>query len=155
MIDLLNRPRPPRFFNLDAEPLPDQDPLAWSHYMEALAALDQHSIAQERVRRFADWRVSTVFLGLDPQYGGGGPVGPAMIFESMVFGGPLDLESYRSATRAQAHRGHAELLARARAVPLLRELLWIVEDSVRQAMAEHPDDVFAELQRWAAQRPRL
>ena len=54
--------------------------------------------------------VSTVLLGLDHRFGGDGP---PIIFETMVFGGPLDGEQDRYATRAEAEAGHAAMVARA------------------------------------------
>jgi hypothetical protein len=56
-------------------------------------------------------RVSTVFLGLDHNMrSSGDPV----LFETMIFGGPLDSEQWRYATYAQAERGHAEAVTKAR-----------------------------------------
>lgn len=49
-----------------------------------------------------DVRVSTVWLGLDHSIDG-----PPIIFETMVFGGPLDGERWRYATEAEALEGHA------------------------------------------------
>jgi hypothetical protein len=51
--------------------------------------------------------VSTVFLGLNHQYGDG----PPLIFETMVFGGKYDQEQERYATEAQALEGHARWVA--------------------------------------------
>lgn len=53
-------------------------------------------------------RISTVFLGLDHSWNGGPPV----VFETMVFGGPLDEEQDRYCTRAEAEAGHAMWVAR-------------------------------------------
>lgn len=50
-------------------------------------------------------RVSTVWLGLDHSFG----FGPPLIFETMVFGGPLDGEMMRYPTEAQAIRGHRQI----------------------------------------------
>lgn len=47
--------------------------------------------------------VSTVFLGLDLNYSA---VGPPVLFETMVFGGPLDEMQYRYCTWDDAIRGH-------------------------------------------------
>lgn len=47
-------------------------------------------------------KVSTVFLGLNAGFGGG----PPLIFETMVFGGPLDEYIERYATEEQALIGH-------------------------------------------------
>jgi len=52
--------------------------------------------------------VSTVFLGLDHAFGDGPPV----LFETMVFGGPLDGEQDRYCTWDEAVAGHAAMLAR-------------------------------------------
>lgn len=55
-------------------------------------------------------RVSTVFLGLDHSYGDG----PPLLFETMVFGGPLDQEQDRCATWEDAEQMHEKLVVRAR-----------------------------------------
>lgn len=48
-------------------------------------------------------RVSTVFLGLNHAYFGG----PPMIFETMIFGGPMDEYMDRYSTEEEAVAGHA------------------------------------------------
>ena len=55
--------------------------------------------------------VSTVFLGFDHGFSDDGP---PVLFESMVFGGPLDDEMQRYTTYAEAWAGHQELVARSR-----------------------------------------
>jgi len=52
--------------------------------------------------------ISTVFLGLDHQYGEGEP----LIFETMVFGGELDQEQDRYSTWEQAEAGHKAMIER-------------------------------------------
>lgn len=59
-----------------------------------------------------DVRISTAFLGLDHSFG---DEGPPILFETMVFGGPLSDEQDRYATWEQAEAGHAAILARVRA----------------------------------------
>lgn len=59
-------------------------------------------------------RVSTIFLGLDTHAGIGTPV----LFETMIFGGPLDREITRCATWGQAEAMHAEMRARVRRAAL-------------------------------------
>lgn len=54
--------------------------------------------------------VSTVFLGIDHQFGDGEP----LIFETLVFGGPLDQEMERYSTWEQAEAGHAAMIERVR-----------------------------------------
>ena len=47
-------------------------------------------------------RVSTVFLGIDHAFGDG----PPELFETMIFGGEHDYETWRYATWDQAEAGH-------------------------------------------------
>lgn len=58
--------------------------------------------------RDGDIRVSTVFLGLDHNWGSG----PPLLFETMVFGGPLDGEQDRCSTWEHAERMHREMAER-------------------------------------------
>lgn len=51
--------------------------------------------------------VSTVYLVLDHSFGDGPPV----LWESMVFGGPIDEDQRRYTSRADAVTGHAELVS--------------------------------------------
>ena len=52
--------------------------------------------------------ISTVFLGLDHAFGSGPPI----LWETLVFGGLLDGEMNRYASRDAAFRGHQEMCAR-------------------------------------------
>ena len=52
-------------------------------------------------------RISTVWFGLDQ---GHGMTDRSMIFESMIFGGPMDETRRIYATRDEAIAGHAELV---------------------------------------------
>lgn len=68
----------------------------------------------ERPRHVADThldevRVSTVWLGSDHNFSS---TGPPLIFETMVFGGPLDEEQVRYATLEQARAGHDFMVMR-------------------------------------------
>jgi hypothetical protein len=58
-----------------------------------------------------DAEVSTVFLSFDQRYGDGPPV----LWETLVFGGRLDGEMERYTSRADALRGHEEMVRRCRA----------------------------------------
>src|SRR5204863_9223826 len=62
---------------------------------------------------FGDIRVSTVFLGLDHSFGGGAP----LLFETMVFGGPLAGEQERYSTWEQAEAGHKLMVEKVRPAP--------------------------------------
>lgn len=66
--------------------------------------------------------VSTVFLGLDHNWG---PVGPPLLFETMVFGSDLDGSQWRYATWDEAVAGHE------RVVDLVRERLGQVPNAGR------------------------
>ena len=63
-------------------------------------------VAKETVK---DSDVSTVFLGLDHRYGN---EGPPLVFETMVFGGPLDQECERYSTWEEAETGHKAMVGR-------------------------------------------
>jgi hypothetical protein len=56
--------------------------------------------------------VSTVFLGLDHRFFG---KGPPILFETLVFGGPLDGEGGRYSSYDDAETGHRMMVAKARA----------------------------------------
>ena len=56
-------------------------------------------------------RVSTVFLGIDHNfYGSSGPV----LFETLIFDGPLADEMWRYSTYAEAQRGDQEAVTQVR-----------------------------------------
>jgi len=57
-----------------------------------------------------DVKVSTVFLGINHQYG---PEGPPMLFETMIFGGAHDEYQDRCSTWEQAEVMHAKACATA------------------------------------------
>lgn len=86
--------------NVTAEP----DLLTWARAFEKM---DRRIAADEA----GPSKVSTVFLGVDHQWGDG----PPLIFETLVFGGPLEGEMDRYSTRAEALAGHAAMLARVKA----------------------------------------
>lgn len=54
--------------------------------------------------------VSTVFLGIEPSFETGKP----LLFETMVFGGPLDRECDHYATLEQARLGHDRMVEHVR-----------------------------------------
>lgn len=80
----------------NAVPVPDV--LTWARWMET----GEGHLADDTV---GDVRVSTVFLGIDHSDNGGPPV----LWETMVFGGPLDDEQERYTSREDALRGHAAM----------------------------------------------
>jgi len=64
--------------------------------------------ANRRVKKtkIGETEISTVFLGLDLQYGKGKP----LIFETMIFGGKLDGEADRYSTWEEAEKGHKKMI---------------------------------------------
>jgi hypothetical protein len=88
----------------------DGSPMSRDEWAAAMASDfdDTRRVAKDTV---GDVEVSTVWLGLNHQYGDG----PPLIFETMVFGGELDGEQWRDATEAEAYETHKH------AVGLVRE----------------------------------
>lgn len=79
------------------------DLMTWAEWFEQNRAA-RRVASDER----DDVRISTVFLGLD--HGSGD--GPPLIFETMVFGGVNDGDTYRYSTWEQAEQGHANVRSR-------------------------------------------
>ena len=69
------------------EPEPVHDVLAWGRWFETA----DRRVALDRI---GETDISTVFLGLDHQFGSG----PPLLFETLVFGGELDGEMVRYST---------------------------------------------------------
>lgn len=93
-----------RYYILDGDELvPAPDVREWGAWFE-----QNHLLRRVDATEIGDARVSTVFLGLDHSFGDG----PPEVFETMVFGGVLDQECVRYATKAEAIAGHAAMCAR-------------------------------------------
>lgn len=86
------------------EPVPVDDVQTWAYWFESTKGTDERVVARTDVG--GGVVLSTVFLGLDHGFGSGRP----LLYESMVFGGPLDGEMHRYATRADALAGHSAIL---------------------------------------------
>jgi hypothetical protein len=91
----------------DGQPLECDDLLVWASWMQTA---NRH-VAQDTT---GDVTVSTVFLGLDHNFGErrAGPV----LWETMVFGGPCDQEQHRYRSRADAEAGHRAVWHKVREV---------------------------------------
>ena len=85
--------------------VPCEDLMEWAIWLEG---------ADKKValtRSIGDVEISTVFIGLDHSFG----KGPPLIFETMVFGGPLDGEQDRYSTWEEAEAGHEKMVERTKA----------------------------------------
>jgi hypothetical protein len=83
-------------------PVPCPDILEWGKFFQQKK---RRRVARTKV---GDVLVSTVFLGLDHNWGDGPPV----LFETMVFDGDLDQEINRYPTWDEAVKGHEEMVRR-------------------------------------------
>ena len=91
------------FYILDGhQTVREPDLLKWAAWFES--NMDKRHVADEQI---GDSRVSTVFLGLDHQFLDGAP----LLFETMVFSGPLDGKQDRCETWEQAEAQHAAMVA--------------------------------------------
>jgi len=87
----------------NGEPLQVDDVLAWAAWFETAHAA--RVVAQDELAGGVS--VSTVFLGLDHNWGFGGP---PVLWETMIFGGPHADWQRRWCSREEAIAGHAEAL---------------------------------------------
>ena len=93
----------------DRNPVPTEDTIAWALWYEN--ANEQRLVAHTNVNEFVS--VSTVFLGLNYQFGDGPPI----LFETRVYGGDEDGYQRRYATWEEAEAGHKEALATLFGIP--------------------------------------
>lgn len=84
------------------EPVACTDLITWAQWFETADRTVVRTIVNEAKRV----GVSTVFLGLDHNFG---EEGAPVLFESLVIGGALDGHMRRYCTWDEAEKGHAEL----------------------------------------------
>lgn len=94
------------------EVAPCDDLVIWVHYMVTVDRRVSHDIVAvvmdgEEVGNIV---VSTVFTGIDLSFGHGSP----LVFDTAVFGGPLDGMQYPCYTYDGAQKAHAMVLERVR-----------------------------------------
>ena len=89
---------------LEDEQVVSVDAARWSAWME----FHSHERIVARTVVQAGVEVSTVFLGLNHNWG----AGPPILFETMVFGGLLDQEMARYATMEESRQGHWAMVNR-------------------------------------------
>lgn len=83
----------------DGQVVQEPNLTAWSMWMERANRI----VARTEID---DILISTVFLGIDHAWGGGPPV----LWETMVFGGPLDDYTARYTNRAAALANHHQMV---------------------------------------------
>lgn len=90
----------------DHTPIPCDDAEKWANWFEG----ENWRVASTRVAstRVGEAMISTIFLGIDHSFG----IGPPLVFETMVFGGPLDQKMERYTSWDAAIDGHAAMLKR-------------------------------------------
>lgn len=101
-------------YKLDSNgsPVPCPNLFEWAEWLET--SKDR----QVKLDTFGEIKCSTVFLGIDHNWGEGPPV----LWETMIFGGPMNGEQHRCAGGIeQAEAMHAEMVDRLRAVLALNE----------------------------------
>lgn len=92
-----------KYILVDGEPYPCDDLIRWARWLEKS---DRDRIVAQTTE--GDIMVSTVFLGIDHNFG---HAGPPLLYETMIFGGKHDGYQERYATREEAERGHANACA--------------------------------------------
>lgn len=109
----------------DGNPMPMPDLITWAEWYEQHKERTNWIVAKETIGAV---EISTVFLGLDHNYG----TGPPLLFETMCFTGKrheeFDGEGFfdRYATREEAAEGHRRIveLVRATVTPMRWWKFW-------------------------------
>lgn len=94
----------------DGNPVAEHDLLKWAQWIETA---ERHVDDTYVPTLDGEIRVSTVFLGLDHNFSG---VGEPILYETMVFGGPLHNEMIRSHDRKEARIAHEKMLRKVKEV---------------------------------------
>jgi hypothetical protein len=92
----------------DGRAIPTDDLALWGAQFQSPDRIVEQTQVSEGVK------VSTVFLGMDHSFCG---IGPPVLWETMIFGGPHDQDQRRYTSREDAIAGHAEMVALARSTP--------------------------------------
>jgi hypothetical protein len=86
-------------------PVECADETKWGNWLKTSG--ETRRVAEDRIDGSY---ISTVFLGLDHSFSSGHRL--PLLFETLVFGGPLDGELERCSTWAEAEVMHAKMVAR-------------------------------------------
>lgn len=104
------------------EPVAEPDLFAWAEWLEGAYRTGSRHLADDTI---GPYRVSTIFLGLDHQFGVGGP---PVLWETMIFGVEEEVEllgrrcrkpidQFRYTSKAEALDGHASAVKLAESLP--------------------------------------
>lgn len=95
----------------NGEAVPEPDLLTWARWFELASRDGTRQVANDfdEGDETKTIRVSTVFLGLDHNFG---IDGPPVLWETLVFGGLLDGEMDRYSSRTAALLGHQAMCER-------------------------------------------
>lgn len=89
------------YYILDSEKAIEKVPqIVWARWFGAAERVVEKTI-------IGDAEISTVFLGIDHQFG----EGPPLLFETLIFGGEHDGDMWRYPTWGEAKTGHDEVVA--------------------------------------------
>jgi hypothetical protein len=98
--------------NADGKPVPEPDLMKWARWFETANRRVNRTDPAKDLDELGPACVSTVFLGIDHNLDG---QGPPVLWETKVFGGPLNQEADRcSGSREQAEAMHARMVERVR-----------------------------------------
>jgi len=91
------------------QPVQEQDLIRWATWFGRSMEPDPERGARRvAVSALGDWRISTVFLGIDHRFGS---PGPPVLWETLVFGPePWGGWTNRYTSRSDAEAGHKRLL---------------------------------------------
>jgi hypothetical protein len=99
---------PLRHYILDGKtPVEEPDFLIWSEWFMTTDRTVRRSLGWEVGEGIEGVEVSTVFLGMDHNFW---DEGPPLLFETMVFGGPLDSRLTRCSTWEEAEDQHRVMM---------------------------------------------
>jgi hypothetical protein len=90
-----------RYYKLDefGNPVECNDVLEWGRWFEDAQRKGLRTVARDNIGKIL---ISTVFLGLDHNWGDGNPI----LYETMIFGGKHDEYQERYCTKEEALEGH-------------------------------------------------
>jgi len=92
-----------KYILINGEVVEETDLLIWAKWMQTT----KRQIQEDMI---GNVRVSTVFLGLNHNFGKGPPV----FWETMIFGGALDKQQARYISRELAIKGHQDFVEQVR-----------------------------------------